>query len=143
MVVDIDDVNVAVYTILAADSTLTSMLGSVTSIYDGLAPDGAAYPVVVFGQPYPLTSTDKQVMTGSYVTIYKVDVKAIAGGTDSGGVAGRISKRVHEILENANLPLPQGSTFYCRRSGDFSYPEEVDNTRFSHVGGTYQIEVAP
>lgn len=139
----VDDVNVALYTLLSGDSTLTSLLGSATAVYEGLAPDGAVYPVVIFLQPFPLISQDLQVMPGPYVSVYKYDIKAVASGTDSGGTASQISKRVFQLLQNASLPLPAGHTFYCRRSGEFAYPENVDNTRFSHVGGTYQIEIAP
>lgn len=141
--ITIDDVNVALYSILSADATLTALLGSPTGIYDGMAPDGAIHPIVVFTQPYPIKSMDMQVMPGSYLSVYKYDIKSVASGTNSGGVASQISKRIFQLLQNATLPLPEGSTFYCRRSGEFAYPEDVDNTRFSHVGGTYQIEIAP
>lgn len=138
-----DDVNVALYSLLSGDATLTALLGSATGIYDGYAPDGAVYPVVIYAQPFPLISRDLQVMTGRYVSVFKYDVKAVASGSDGAGVASNIAKRIDQLLENANLALPHGSTFYCRRSGEFAYPNNVDNMRFSHVGGTYQIEIAP
>lgn len=136
-----DDVDVAVYTLLSGDSILTALLGSPTSIYKSLAPDQAAYPVIIFQTP--LASQDLQVMPGRYASAYMYDVKGVAAGPDSGGVAAVISKRVDTLLENATLPLPHGSTFYCRRRGEFGYSEMVANTRFSHVGGTYNIETTP
>jgi uncharacterized protein DUF3168 len=136
-----DDVDVALYALLSGDSTLTALLGSSTSIYRALAPDQAPYPVVIYQTPLP--SLDLQVFPGRYLSVYLYDVKAIASGSDSGGVAAQIAKRIDELLENATLNLPHGTVFYCRRKGEINYPEEVANMRFSHVGGTYQIEITP
>lgn len=84
----------AIYGILSADSTLTGLLASVTSIYPEVAPQGAANPCIVYSE-----KTDEYTPTKSGVS--KLDINTVQVDIYAATIALRntIGARVRTVLD--------------------------------------------
>lgn len=92
----------AIRTLLLADGTLTALLATVTSIYDGV-PDDAAYPYIVFGEKNT-TPNDVfgQDVNDDKITLY---VWSQALGDEQ---ALTIASRVCDLLHGTDVNLTSG-----------------------------------
>ena len=66
----------AIYGRLSADSTLTALLATTTSIYPEIAPQGAADPCIVYSESTPEYNDTKSGVSSLDVNIVQVDVYA-------------------------------------------------------------------
>lgn len=131
----------AIYGKLAGDTTLTNMLGTPAagfskSIYHGLAPDSAGYPLIVF-QKQAGTPTEAFSDPSAYETDVWL-VKAIDRST-SADTAEAIADRVKVLLNDAALSISGSTLMYLRRQSDVEYPELTDGVRFAHAGSLYRL----
>ena len=125
----------ALYSALSGDATLTGLLSSATAIYQGVAPDGADPPYVVYGkQANTKTYTfGAKAWDNSLYLIKAVDERPSAAR------AGTIQDRLEVLLTDAALTVTGRTHLYLRPETDVDYPE-VDQGRTTwHRGHLYRI----
>jgi hypothetical protein len=130
----------AIYGKLSGDTTLTGLLGAAPasytkSIYYGIAPEGAAYPFVIF---------NKQASTPYYALSERVldnDVWLIKGVDRSSGadVVDAIASRLDALLTDGTISISGHTQLYLRRESDVDYSEESDGVVFRHAGSLYRL----
>lgn len=84
----------AIYGILSADSTLTALLSSTTSIYPEAAPQSAANPCIVYSESTPEFNDTKSGVSTLDVNLIQVDVYA-----DTISTRNTIGARVRTVLD--------------------------------------------
>lgn len=124
------------YTVLSGDATITGLVGS--RIYDGLAPQGAALPFVVFnfqgGVDLRGVGTVRVFNSGLY------QVKAICQG-ESYAPAAAIADRIDELIHGNRGSVSDGSVVDCVREQPLTLIEQQNGVQYRHVGGLYRIIV--
>lgn len=131
-----DGVRTAIEARLKAWPGLTSLLGTPTGVYHGVAPQPAKPPVVVIEQR---TDMGRQMFGGEGY----VDETWLVRGVAFGRTADRaedIAAQIQLALEDAPLSLGTGLRLLAvwRESG-VNYPEQVGKDRFRHTGGVYRV----
>lgn len=130
----------ALYGKLSGDTTLTAMLANPASgyskaIYYEVAPQGAAFPYVIFS---------KQSGTPSYaLTARNFDndiwlIKAV-DRSDSADVADNIASRLDALLTDGTVSISGRTQCYLRRESDVDYSETVDGTTYRHAGSLFRL----
>jgi len=123
-----------IYDTLSADSTLTGLVS--TRIYDGLAPQGAAFPFVVFNHQ---GGSDLRGVGSERVfnnSLYQV--KAVTkGGSFSSGAT--IADRIDALLQAASGTTSDGVILGCVREQAIMLIEQQSGVEYRHVGGIYRI----
>lgn len=135
-------VDVAVYSKLAADTTLTGLMGG-TYIYNGLAPATATRPYIIFqkatGGPENQTPRDRRT--------YNYMVKCVSGDLMTGSanlVAGSIDAQIETAMHEQTLTVTGYDNYLCWRvKPDIDYLETAGGKVIRHLGGMYRIEIAP
>jgi len=123
--------------------------GYTHSIYHGVAPADASYPIVTFNKQagvatysmQPLTKSGSSGGTAAYETevwqVKAVDARPTAGSAEV------VSDRVQLLLndfDSVSSPLQGGgSIIYCRRESDVEFQEDSGGVRYQHVGALYRI----
>lgn len=127
-----------IYATLAADNTLTALIGGATPrIYRGMAPLDSAFPCVVFfyqpgGRDVRGVGTINIMVDGTWV-IKAIDRKA------SAAVAATIAARLYYLLHGKNGSVSGGAVLACTREEPIGYVELLDGAQYQHVGGVYKI----
>lgn len=137
-----NELETALYAKLAADSTLTGLLGG-TAIYNSLAPQDTDYPIVTFGK---VSEIDSYALAGQTVASFVYQVKAITqspGGSPTRKAAGAIDAQIKATLNDATLTVTGKTCLSIRRESGFAYDETQAGQIFSHVGGNYRIWTTP
>lgn len=124
---------------LAADAGVSTIVGS--RIYESLAPDEAAYPLVIFnlqsGRDVTQAGGDGRILTSPLFL-----VKAV---TQSNGYASadELAHAIDAALEGASGTITLGSQGYAiqtiYRTAPFRFLEPADGLRYFHVGGLYRV----
>lgn len=128
--------NAGVFNKLAANSTLIALLGG-TAIYYQQAPDGAAYPYVVFshqaGGPDNINPSDLRSML-YYVRGFASNAPALAGSIDA---------QCHASLHGQALTVSGYTNFWTVRETDIAPPPEITPAggRVYAAGGFYRIRL--
>lgn len=135
----------AIYGKLAADTTLTNLLGTPApgynqSIYHYDAPQTAGYPLIVF-------SKSSGVATGAMgaASVFDTDIWLIKAVDQSmtADTAEAIQERVKTLLNDASLSISGGSLLYLRRESDIEFLEVEDGVSYRHAGSMFRVIVAP
>lgn len=134
---NVNAVKTGLYDKLAGDATLVGLLASTTSVYDKVAPQGAALPYVIFQKQ---AGSPRYTMGGRAYDDNVYLVKAVTE-SPSAKVAGQIAERVDALLTNGSLTLTTGSLMVMRREQDVEYEETTDGRTYQHVGAMYLIGV--
>lgn len=135
----------AIFARLIATSAITSALAAGTaSIYNALAPQGAAYPLVIFGQQSGL---DENVKTGRSRQVL-VLVKAITQSTmrAAGSIDANIDGALHFIsgvsADSVQLSVSGWTNIWQRRESDVRYTErDPDGKTYHHSGALYRVRL--
>ncbi len=131
----------SIYGKLAGDSTLTNLLataaqGHTKAIYHDPAPQGAAYPFVVFfkssGMPTEAFGAPSALETDVWT------VKAVDRSTTA-DTAEAIAARIKALLNDATLSIAGATCLYLRRQSDVEFPDVVDGVAYRHAGATYRL----
>lgn len=127
----------ALYSGLAADTAITSLLATSTAIYHQQAPSESAFPFIIFskqsGRPsytFNATAFDQQTWL----------VKAVARSTTS-DVAEDIDTAVDAELTNGALTITGHLLADMRRISDVSYLEADGDQQYRHAGALYRLTV--
>jgi len=128
---------VGLYALLTADSTLTAMLTDGTAgIHNTHAPRDANLPYMVFGLQ---ASADDDRQDTKYLD-YHYRVKGVSATSKKS--AGQIADRAEVTLDRATPTVTGYNVLWCRRESEFSYVEyEADGDPIYHVGGIYRIRM--
>lgn len=84
----------AIYGVLSADSTLTALLASTTSIYPEVAPQNASNPCIVYSESTPEFNDNMSGVSKLDVNVVQVDVYATTIATRN-----TIGARVRTLLD--------------------------------------------
>jgi hypothetical protein len=131
----------ALYGKMAGDTTLTAMLatgatGYSKAIYEDSAPEGAAFPFVVF-------SKSSGVPTEAFgdPSAFENDiwlVKAVDRNTSS-DPAEAIQARIVALLNDSSLSISGATLCYLRRQSDVEYSEVTDGVKYKHRGALFRL----
>lgn len=128
-----------IYSTLAGDSALTTLLGA-ARIYRDVGPQEAAWPVVTFGLQ---SGGDTVGNAGARIlTRMRWLVKSITKGTDLAAVAA-IAARVDVLLQQGAGVNGDAQVAACVREQVISYPHTEAGVVWRHEGGVYRVEVHP
>ncbi len=124
----------ALKTLFTGDTTL---MGIVTAAYNVVAPQGAAYPHVIY---HKLVGPDEYTLTERVRTQYSYQIRVI-DKSESMAKINAAMERIEVLLMDKELVA--GQTLYCRRSGAVpNYPEkDADGAILLQGGATYSIQV--
>lgn len=130
----------AIYGKLAGDTTLNNLLGSPPtgyskSIYFEMAPDGAAFPYVIFA---------RQAETPTYTLgsrAFDEDVWLVKGvdRSDSADAVDNVAERLDALLTDGAISISGRTQLYLRRETGVSYPEESDGMVYRHHGSNFRL----
>lgn len=130
-----------IYGKLAGDTTLNNLLGTPAtgyskSIYHDQAPQGAAFPFVIFSK-----STGVPTEAFGDPDAFDTDVWLVKGvdKASSADTAEAIQARIQVLLNDASLSISGSTLLYLRRQSDVQYPETVDGVQYKHAGGLYRL----
>ena len=122
-----------IYDTLAADVTLAGLVG--TRIYDGVAPQGAAFPFLVFshlgGSDTLGVGTFRALNSGLF------QVKAVTE-SQSYVSATAIADRADEVLQGAAGSKNGATIASCQREQPLMQLEQNAGIEYRHVGGLYR-----
>ena len=127
-----------IYSLLAADSTLQSLV--VNRIYAYRAPQGGAFPAIVF-QVQSAQADTRVVGDQRLASRFTMVVKAIGQGADFIAVQ-PIAERVDQLLEAASGSNVDGVIVACVRDRPLEMLETSDpGIDYVHLGGLYNLTV--
>lgn len=122
------------YSTLTGDATLAAAIG--TRCYGYLAPQAAAYPLLLFnmmdGDDVMGVGTERVMFQGLY------QVKVI-GQTSAFGAIKAIADRIDVVLQGATGSVADGEILACTRERPVTYVEVSGETQYRHLGGIYRI----
>ena len=122
---------------LTADTALGSAVS--TRIYDSVAPQGAAWPFVVFqnqsgGGNDVAAMGALRIMTDSLFL-----VKGIEKSSSFMGNLKTIATRIDAALHGTSGTATDGTVIACVRERAFEMIETTDGVQYRHLGGIYRI----
>lgn len=128
-------INAAMYSTLQAGTALTALLAGTASIYNLAAPDGAAFPFVVFN--HQGGGPDNQTHADMESNVYWVR----AYSEQSAKASEAIFEQADALLHKRNLSLSGGITMYwCHREQNVQMEQQAQNNRkVWATGGLYRI----
>lgn len=134
---------------LAADSTLTALLGAAAeghtaAVYHRKAPEGAALPYVVF---FKASGTPNYTLKERTHVDLVYTIKGVCeapADSPSGKAASDIDARIDTLIgTDGTLSISGKTQLYTRRIADVDYPETQADRHVFHVGGQYRIWSTP
>jgi hypothetical protein len=128
-----------IYQRLAADGTLAALIGGTAAprIYADMAPQGAAYPCVIF-QSQAMTDTRGVGTVRVWADLIYV-VKAVDKVASYGGALGSAAARISAVLHGAGGTAGGGTVIGAIRERIFRLPEVTDGVRYSHLGCVFRV----
>jgi hypothetical protein len=131
-------VRAALYSRLSGDATLTGLLSAQAAIYHQIAPQDAAYPLIVFqrqdGRP---DWTFGDHMQRDLWTVRAIDRATSASDAEA------IADRIDVLLNDAPLVVNGRALLYLRRESDVDFSEQDGADTLRHVGGVYRVVTDP
>jgi len=127
---------------LTASPAVTALVGD--RVFEGIAPDGAAYPLVLV-QRYT-GPTDTRTHEGVIYTTVDLAVRAFAAapGGEGGSLAQvlPIADAVHAALDGSGpVTRPDGVVHACSRVGELASTEQRGGSVIRGLGGRYRVVV--
>jgi hypothetical protein len=131
-----NEINTAIYGVLAGDSTLTGLLATTTSIYHQKAPDGSPLPYVVFNKQSDTEPNDSNHRIIDFIYQVRAYTKA------SGKAAGTMDARIQVLLHRASLSISNNTLLKINRIGGIedAFSEPNTDTVYS-AGSLFRIRV--
>ena len=131
-------VETAIYARLAGRVELTLLLASASGIYNLVAPQRAAYPLVIFG----LNAGGDENKSPHRSKSLRYLVKAVSQTSlkNAGSIDAELDTALHGVLLTVT---GWTNTWLMRESGDVRYEEiGADGKRYFHAGGIYRVRLA-
>lgn len=131
----------ALYGKLAGDTTLNNLLASPASgyskaIYHQEAPQGAAFPFVIFNKQAGTPTEAFQAPSALETDIWLVKGVDRSASADT---AEAIQARLQALLNDASLSISGATLLYLRRQSDVQYPEVTGGVRYEHAGSLFRL----
>jgi hypothetical protein len=129
---------------MAGDGTLTGSLatppaGYSKSIYYQVAPQGAAFPYVIFqkqsGTPFYAWS---DLALDNELWLVK-GVSQASADQDSADSADGIASRLDDLLTDGAISISGRDDRYLRRESDIDYSEVEDGVVYRHAGSLFRL----
>ena len=135
MSLDLRQLESEIYSRLAGDSQLTSLLGG-QKVYNTVAPRRASLPVVVFSLASGVEEPETPLRQVRLVYL----VKAVADDAED---ALTIARRLDELMHQATFQAGGMGTFWCQRDTVVKFMEEGTGGRsLWHAGAQYVIRLS-
>jgi hypothetical protein len=132
----------ALYGKLAGDTTLNNLLGTPATgysknIYYQVAPEGAAYPLIVFSKQ---AGTPTYTLKSGHAAI-DTEVWMVKGvdRSDTADRADAIQSRLDTLLTDGALTISGASQLDLARQSDIDYLEDDDGEVYRHAGSLYRL----
>ena len=122
------------YTVLAADTALAAVVG--TRIYAYIAPEGAAFPYVVYQNQ---AGRDIRGVGPLRIMANLLYVVKVVGQTNSFGALETAANRIDTVLQAASGTPTRGTVIACVREQPFALVESLDTGQYRHLGGIYRL----
>lgn len=106
------------------------------AIYYQVAPEGAAFPFLVFQKQsgYPTQAFgDPSALENDVWLVKAVDRKTTADDAET------VAARVADLLNDATLSISGSTLQFLRRQSDVQYPELIDGVLYQHVGSLFRL----
>jgi hypothetical protein len=135
-----DPVRQAIAAKLLSDPAVTGKLAGTNAIYHRRAPEGAAYPLVIFHRQSGLDrdyTFDGRGLLEDLWVIKAVDRSFLAARAED------IAGAVHASLQYADLPVTGYGTVKPTRRLLVDYGEPDGAEQFTYSGGMYELELIP
>jgi hypothetical protein len=127
---------------LAADATLVALVGGAGAprIYDGPAPEGSAFPYVVF---LPYTRGRDLSVIGEIRVWSELPyiVKAVHQAESYADPLQTLAERIDALLHRSRGMVAGGEVIACVRTSPLEYPELKHSVQYRHLGGIYKLQV--
>ena len=134
----LNEVETALYSKLTGASSLTSLLAGTAAVYNGIAPEGASYPYVLFAQMSGVDDHDTSHRARQLIYVIQ--------GVSKVGLpqAGSIDAAVDALLHMVPLSVSGWSTFWIARESDVRMTDfdAADRTKYFRSGGTYRLRIS-
>jgi hypothetical protein len=127
--------------VLGAYGALTALVGD--RIYSNSAPQGSAFPFVVFG---PSSGTDRAAVGHNRRVMSEVTylVKGVTYEEDL-LIASRIARRIDEAINGVPATVTFDGVTYeimgCHRETGIQYTEDDNGRKYNHFGGLYRLTI--
>jgi len=133
-----NELNTAIYSKLQSPSAIRSLLAGTTAIYHLQAPEGQAYPYVVFN----VQAGGDENITPRRTKDLRVWVRAYAAGANGAAQAGSIDAQIDTALHLVPLTVSGWTNFWLARVQDIELVENEPSGRQVHTcGGVYRIRI--
>jgi hypothetical protein len=130
----------SLYGKLSGDTTLNGLLAAAPasytkSIYYGIAPQGAAFPFVIFSKQAstPYYALSERALDNDVWLIKGVDRSESADTVDA------IASRLDALLTDGTISISGRTQLYLRRESDVDYSEEADGVAYRHAGSLFRL----
>ena len=128
-------VNTSLYSTLSGGTALTAMLASGSAVYNGMAPDNAVKPYVVFSQ-----------QAGGPMNINPSDIREVLyfvrGYAMTPALAGSIDAQISNLLHKRTLTVTGYTNYMTTRETDISLVETPpDGSKCWMAGAIYRIRL--
>lgn len=121
---------------LANDATLAGLVGA--RIYEGVAPQGASYPFVLFAV-LPDVGGDIRGLAASRLGTSQEFICRAVGKDTSFGALQPIAERIDALLQGGSGAVsPSGRVVSCVRLGPAQMVEVTDGVTYRYLGGRYR-----
>lgn len=131
-----NELETAIYEKLTGGTALTALLAGTASVYNEIAPRGAAAPYVIFGLQ---AGGDENMIPVRYKN-YLYRIKAVSETSMKN--AGQIDAQIDALMHDTTLTVSGWQNFWCMRESDFRYVETTSEGRnIWHAGGVYRIRL--
>lgn len=131
-----NELSTAIYSKLQGTSAIRSLLAGTTAIYHMQAPEGQAYPYIVFNVQGGGDENQSQHRTKNLVVFVR------AYSAVSPAQAGSIDAQVDTALHLVPLTVTGWSNFWLARETDIELVENEPNARPIYtVGGMYRVRL--
>lgn len=123
-----------IYATLAADPDLDALVDG--RIYDGVAPEGASFPYVIFNYQ---GGSDTVVVGAARVLNQSVyQIKAVTQ-SQSYASGAEIADRIDTLLQAQSGQADDGLVLGANREQPIMYVEVIETIQYRHTGGLYRL----
>lgn len=139
-------VETALYARLSGTAALTALLASATAIYNGVAPQNADFPYVVFSQQSAVDDNKSPHRARQLLYLVKAVVVDRQGSTSySMQDAGAVDDQIDAALHGEVLTVTGWTNYSLWRETDVRFtevPDQAGGRRYFHAGGVYRLRIA-
>lgn len=123
-------------TVLKADATIAAACG--TRVYEGLAPESAAYPFIVWQSQ---DNTDLRTMDQTRIWNDSTIVVRAVAKTNTYSTLSSLAAAIDSVLHKGSGTVTGGVVIGAMRLSEYRMTEDVSDGQIRHLGGRYRLIV--